>query len=86
MSAQRTTVAIPRYPDQPAAQPTDSAAEPVGRALLARAVNRLHFLCAGLFYRKYPRFAHQAALVNFRMIASDVWDTARAVGAIRAAR
>jgi nicotinamidase-related amidase len=36
---------------------------------------------------KLPGYdGYQAALVNFRMIASDVWDTARAVRAIRAAR
>jgi RNA polymerase sigma-70 factor (ECF subfamily) len=55
MDAQRTTVAIQGYLDQLAEQSTNSAAEPVVRALLARAVNRLHLLCAGLLYRKYPR-------------------------------
>src|SRR5262245_27011507 len=57
MEAPRTTVAIQGYLDQLAGQSADSAAEPVVRALLGRAVNRLHALCAGLLYRKYPRLA-----------------------------
>jgi RNA polymerase sigma-70 factor (ECF subfamily) len=57
MDAPQTTVAIQGYLDRLARQPTDSAADPVVRALLERAVNRLHLLCAGMLYRKYPRLA-----------------------------
>ena len=57
MDAPKTTVAIQGYLDRLARQPADSAAEPVVRALLERAVNRLHLLCAGMLYRKYPRLA-----------------------------
>lgn len=57
MDAPRTTVAIQGYLDQLAGKPTDLAAEQVVRALLGRSVNRLHDLCAGMLYRKYPRLA-----------------------------
>jgi RNA polymerase sigma-70 factor (ECF subfamily) len=33
----------------------DSAAEPINRAVLDRAVRRLHLLCATLLHRSYPR-------------------------------
>jgi RNA polymerase sigma-70 factor (ECF subfamily) len=35
----------------------DSPAEPIVRALLDRAVRRLHLLCATLLHRSYPRLA-----------------------------
>src|SRR5262249_48789611 len=57
MDAPRTTVAIQGYLDELAGQPANSAAEPMVRALLGRAVDRLHFLCTALLYRKYPRLA-----------------------------
>ena len=52
MDAEPTTVAVQRYLDALAG---DSPAEPVVRALLDRAVRRLHQLCATLLYRSYPR-------------------------------
>jgi RNA polymerase sigma factor (sigma-70 family) len=52
MSDERTTAAVQRYLDELA---QDSPAEPVVRALLDRAVRRLHLLCATLLYRSYPR-------------------------------
>lgn len=52
MSDERTTVVVQRYLDELAG---DSPAEPVVRALLDRAVRRLHLLCATLLYRSYPR-------------------------------
>src|SRR5262249_55285382 len=36
----------------------DSPAEPVVRALLDRAVRRLHLLCATLLHRSYPRLTY----------------------------
>ncbi|MGC4033592.1 MAG: sigma-70 family RNA polymerase sigma factor [Tepidisphaeraceae bacterium] len=36
---------------------TDRASEEVVRALLARSVDRLHMLCAGMLYKRYPRLA-----------------------------
>jgi RNA polymerase sigma-70 factor (ECF subfamily) len=47
-----TTAAVQRYLDQMAG---DAPAEPVVRALLDRAVRRLHHLCASLLHRGYPR-------------------------------
>jgi RNA polymerase sigma-70 factor (ECF subfamily) len=52
MSAEHTTAVVQRYLDQLAG---DSPAEPIVRALLDRAVRRLHLLCATLLYRSYPR-------------------------------
>jgi RNA polymerase sigma factor (sigma-70 family) len=52
MDDEQTTAAVQRYLDQLAGS---SPAEPVVRALLGRAVRRLHQLCAGLLYRSYPR-------------------------------
>jgi RNA polymerase sigma-70 factor (ECF subfamily) len=52
MDEERTTAAVQRYLDELA---QDSRAEPVVRALLDRAVRRLHLLCATMLYRSYPR-------------------------------
>jgi RNA polymerase sigma-70 factor (ECF subfamily) len=52
MSEEHTTVVVQRYLDELA---DDSSAEPVVRALLDRAVRRLHLLCSTLLYRSYPR-------------------------------
>jgi RNA polymerase sigma-70 factor (ECF subfamily) len=52
MDEEHTTVAVQRYLDE---LTSDSPAEPIVRALLDRAVRRLHQLCANLLYRSYPR-------------------------------
>src|SRR5215467_8558176 len=52
MDEERTSAAVQRYLDQLAG---DAPAEPVVRALLDRAVRRLHLLCASLLHRSYPR-------------------------------
>ena len=52
MSEEPTTVVVQRYLDELGG---DSPAEPVVRALLDRAVRRLHLLCATLLNRSYPR-------------------------------
>jgi RNA polymerase sigma-70 factor (ECF subfamily) len=52
MHEEPTTAAIQRYLD---ALPGDTAAEPIIRELLDRAVRRLRLLCATLLYRSYPR-------------------------------
>src|SRR6516162_2316042 len=54
MSDEHTTAMVQRYLDELAG---DSPAEPVVRALLDRAVRRLHLLCATLLHRSYPRLA-----------------------------
>jgi RNA polymerase sigma-70 factor (ECF subfamily) len=52
MSDEHTTAVVQRYLDELAG---DSSAEPIVRALLDRAVRRLHLLCATLLHRSYPR-------------------------------
>jgi RNA polymerase sigma-70 factor (ECF subfamily) len=52
MDEERTTAAVQRYLDELAG---DAPAGPVVRALLDRAVRRLHQLCATLLRRSYPR-------------------------------
>src|SRR5262245_20059457 len=52
MGQEQTTAAIQRYLDELAG---NSPSDPVVRALLDRAVRRLHHLCAALLYRSYPR-------------------------------
>jgi RNA polymerase sigma factor (sigma-70 family) len=55
MSEEHTTAVIQRYLDE---LDGDSPAEPIVRALLDRAVRRLHRLCATLLHRSYPRLTH----------------------------
>src|SRR5689334_14333705 len=52
MSDEPTTFVIQRYLDEMGG---DSPAEPIVRALLDRAVHRLHLVCATLLNRSYPR-------------------------------
>ena len=54
MSDDQTTAVVQRYLDELAG---DSPAEPIVRALLDRAVRRLHLLGATLLHRSYPRLA-----------------------------
>jgi hypothetical protein len=51
MSEEQTTAAVQRFLNELA---EDTPAEPIIRALLDRAVRRLHMLCATLLYRSYP--------------------------------
>ncbi|PWT90382.1 MAG: RNA polymerase subunit sigma-70 [Proteobacteria bacterium] len=55
MDATNTTAAVQHYLDELAEVPGDAPAEPIIRALLARAVSRLQLLCSTLLYRSYPR-------------------------------
>jgi RNA polymerase sigma-70 factor (ECF subfamily) len=52
MTDEQTTVVVQRYLDALAGE---APAEPIIRALLDRSVRRLHYLCASLLYRSYPR-------------------------------
>jgi RNA polymerase sigma-70 factor (ECF subfamily) len=52
MTEEHTTAVVQRYLDELGG---NSHAEPVVRALLDRAVRRLHLLCATLLHRGYPR-------------------------------
>lgn len=53
----QTTAAIQGYLDELDGVGGATGAGPVVSALLDRAVGRLHRLCAGLLYRRYPRLA-----------------------------
>ena len=52
MDEEHTTAVVQRYLDELGG---DAPAESAVRALLDRAVRRLHELCAALLYRRYPR-------------------------------
>jgi RNA polymerase sigma-70 factor (ECF subfamily) len=52
MAEARTTAVVQRYLDDLGG---DSPAEPLVRALMDRAIRRLHVLCATLLYKSYPR-------------------------------
>jgi RNA polymerase sigma-70 factor (ECF subfamily) len=54
MDEEHTTTAVQRYLDGLAG---DTPVEPIVRALLDRAIRRLHRLCATLLYQSYPRLA-----------------------------
>jgi RNA polymerase sigma-70 factor (ECF subfamily) len=55
MDDTRTTHAVQRYLDELAGIKGDAPAEPIVRALLASAVDRLHLICTAMLFRSYPR-------------------------------
>src|SRR4051812_44715877 len=55
MDDTRTTVVVQRFLHELAGAKGDTPAEPIVRALLACAVDRLHLLCTALLFRNYPR-------------------------------
>jgi RNA polymerase sigma factor (sigma-70 family) len=81
MNEERTTAAVQRYLDELAG---DAPSEPVIRALLARAVARLHHLCAALLHRSYPRLTRPPLNLNADEILSAVVE--RLLKAMRQAR
>jgi RNA polymerase sigma-70 factor (ECF subfamily) len=80
MSQEHTTVVVQRYLDELA---EDSPAEPIVRALLDRAVRRLHLLCATLLYRSYPRLTQPPLNLQADELLSAVAE--RLLKAMRAA-
>jgi RNA polymerase sigma-70 factor (ECF subfamily) len=81
MSEERTTAAVQRYLNELAG---DSPAEPIIRALLDRAVRRLHLLCATLLYRSYPRLTQPPLNLQADEMLSAVAE--RLLKALREAR
>jgi RNA polymerase sigma-70 factor (ECF subfamily) len=81
MSEEHTTAIVQRYLEELAA---DSPAEPIIRALLDRAVRRLHLLCATLLYRSYPRLAQPPMNLQADELLGAV--TERLLKAMREAR
>jgi RNA polymerase sigma-70 factor (ECF subfamily) len=57
MDEAHTTAAIQQYLVDLAQASGHSSAEPVVRAILARAVDRLRLLCSTMLHRSYPRLA-----------------------------
>src|SRR5436190_9989229 len=81
MDEERTTAVVQIYLDELAA---DAPAEPVVRALLDRAVRRLHQLCAALLYRSYPRLTRPPLNLQADEMLSAVVE--RLLKALREAR
>jgi RNA polymerase sigma-70 factor (ECF subfamily) len=81
MSEEPTTLAVQRFLDELAG---DSPAEPVVRALLDRAVRRLHQLCGALLYRSYPRLTRPPLNLQVEEMLSAVVE--RLMKALRQAR
>jgi RNA polymerase sigma-70 factor (ECF subfamily) len=81
MSEQHTTVVVQRYLNELA---ENSPAEPIVRALLDRAVRRLHLLCATLLHRSYPRLTHPPVNLQADELLSAVAE--RLLKALREAR
>jgi RNA polymerase sigma-70 factor (ECF subfamily) len=83
MHEEHTTAAVQRYLDELAG---DAPAEPVIRALLDRAVRRLHQLCVTLLHRSYPRLTRPP--LNLRadeMLSAVVERLLKALGQARPA-
>jgi RNA polymerase sigma-70 factor (ECF subfamily) len=81
MSEEQTTAVVQRYLDELA---ENSPSEPIVRALLDRAVRRLHFLCATLLYRSYPRLTRPPVNLQVDELLSAVAE--RLLKAMREAR
>ncbi len=81
MHEERTTVVVQRYLDELAG---DAPAEQAVRALLDRAVRRLHQLCAALLHRSYPRLTRPPLNVQAEELLGAVVE--RLLKALRAAR
>jgi RNA polymerase sigma factor (sigma-70 family) len=81
MNEEHTTVVVQRYLDELA---EDSSAEPLVRALLDRAVRRLHLLCAAMLHRSYPRLTYPPLNLQAEELLSAVAE--RLLKAMREAR
>jgi RNA polymerase sigma factor (sigma-70 family) len=81
MDEEHTTAAVQRYLDELAG---DAPAEPVVRALLDRAVRRLHQLCSTLLHRSYPRLTRPPLNLQADEMLSAVVE--RLLKALREAR
>jgi RNA polymerase sigma-70 factor (ECF subfamily) len=84
MAEPHTTAAVQQYLDELVGMPTPEPAEPVVRAVLARAVDRLHLLCATFLHRSYPRLARPPLNLQADEVLSAVVE--RLLKAMREAR
>jgi RNA polymerase sigma factor (sigma-70 family) len=81
MNDDHTTAVVQRYLDE---LDGDSPTEPIVRALLDRAVRRLHLLCATLLHRSYPRLTRPPLNMQADELLSAVAE--RLIKALREAR
>jgi RNA polymerase sigma-70 factor (ECF subfamily) len=81
MSDEQTTAVVQRYLDELAGE---SPAEPIVRALLDRAVRRLHLVCATLLHRSYPRLTQPPTYLQADELLGAVSE--RLLKALREAR
>jgi RNA polymerase sigma-70 factor (ECF subfamily) len=81
MDEERTTFVVQRYLDELAADTPDEQAV---RALLDRAVSRLHQLCGALLHRSYPRLTQPPLNLRAEELLGAVVE--RLLKALRAAR
>ena len=81
MDEEQTTAVVQRFLDELA---EDSPSEPIVRALLDRAVRRLHLLCATLLFRSYPRLTQPPLNLHADELLSAVAE--RLLKALREAR
>ncbi len=84
MDQSETTGAVQRYLDQLAEVHGDSPVGPIVSGLLARSAERLHWLCASLLYRSYPRLTRPPYSLQTEEVLSAV--VARLLKALREAR
>ena len=81
MHEEPTTAVIQRYLD---ALPGDTAADPIIRELLERAVGRLRLLCATFLYKSYPRLTRPPVNLETDELLGSV--VARLLTALRETR
>jgi len=67
-----TTAAVQQYLGELAGVHGDSFADPIIRGLLARAVGRLHMLCATLLHQSYPRLTQPPLNLQTEELLSSV--------------
>lgn len=72
MDGPQTTLAIQGLLDELAAVRGDAPAEPIVRALVARAAGRLEGLCRSLLFRRYPRLARPPLSLHSQEMLSAV--------------
>jgi RNA polymerase sigma-70 factor (ECF subfamily) len=84
MADPHTTLAVQQYLDELVGIDGDTPAEPIIRALLARAVRRLEMLCRKFLHRSYPRLARPPVNLEVEELLSAVVE--RLIKALREAR
>src|SRR5262245_57883250 len=84
MGQTQTTAAVQHFLDNLGEVRGDAPADPIIRALLARAVQRLQILCASLLHRSYPRLARPPFNLETEDVLSAVVE--RLLKAMRATR